>query len=252
MIEEELTFQKYGYRSIDLRTQSARKLVVRCDCCKKIREVNKQAYRDLCQSCAQHRRRSKFDNVTPEFLVENYVNKKLSMEDVGKLIGCSYVPINNLLLKYDIHIRTKAETVECIKKKLTGRKRSESELQNCRAAGFRQRGSNSIQWKGGISPLRNLLYNCTEYRNWRTAIFIRDKGICQDCLEKPCVEVHHIKRFSLLYEEFLKKYSRFSPITDKEILLRLAAEYQPFWDLSNGKALCTECHAKTKGGPKKI
>ncbi len=45
-----------------------------------------------------------------------------------------------------------------------------------------------------------------------------------------------------ILEEFLREYSRFSPIEDKETLVRLAVTYKPFWDLNNGITLCKNCH----------
>ena len=38
-------------------------------------------------------------------------------------------------------------------------------------------------------------------------------------------EAHHKKAFYLILEEFLQQYSQFSPIEDKETLLRLAITY---------------------------
>lgn len=45
-----------------------------------------------------------------------------------------------------------------------------------------------------------------------------------------------------LLQDFLKAYSQFSPIEDKETLIRLAITYKPFWNTNNGMSLCKECH----------
>jgi hypothetical protein len=58
------------------------------------------------------------------------------------------------------------------------------------------------------------------------------------------LEAHHIKKFSILLAEFLSFYNQFSPIEDKETLVRLAISYEPFWDIINGKTLCEKCHNK--------
>ena len=42
-----------------------------------------------------------------------------------------------------------------------------------------------------------------------------------------------------------KDFSQFSPIEDKETLVRLAIVYKPFWNLDNGESLCYDCHKKT-------
>ena len=56
------------------------------------------------------------------------------------------------------------------------------------------------------------------------------------------MEAHHERAFSLLVHDFLKEYSQFSPIEDKETLVRLSYTYTPFWDINNGQTLCKECH----------
>lgn len=53
MIDEEATFEKYGYRSTDLTPKSNKKIVVICDDCGKIRDLNKCSYSDLCISCVK-------------------------------------------------------------------------------------------------------------------------------------------------------------------------------------------------------
>ena len=56
--------------------------------------------------------------------------------------------------------------------------------------------------------------------------------------------MHHVRPFAIIFDEFLKEYSLFSPIEDKETLIRLAMIYKPFWDISNGQTLCKDCHKK--------
>lgn len=53
MILEEETFKKFGYYSKDLKSKSAKKILVKCGKCGKMREVCRYGYRDLCGSCAQ-------------------------------------------------------------------------------------------------------------------------------------------------------------------------------------------------------
>lgn len=52
MILEEETFKQFGYYPSDLSTKSDKRIIVSCDECGKIREVNKEAYRSLCHQCA--------------------------------------------------------------------------------------------------------------------------------------------------------------------------------------------------------
>lgn len=104
-------------------------------------------------------------------------------------------------------------------------------------------------WKGGITPLYEMIRHSEENIKWRNTIFQRDHYTCQDC---GCyggnLEAHHIKPFSFILAEFLIQYSQFSPLEDKETLARLAINYGPFWDVSNGETLCENCHkVKTFG-----
>lgn len=105
----------------------------------------------------------------------------------------------------------------------------------------------SPTWKGGITPLHFMIRNSEKYINWRNFIFERDDFTCQKCEKKNCyVEAHHEKSFSIIFNEFLKRYNQFSPLEDKETLMRLAMSYIPFWAVSNGVTLCKKCHDKTK------
>ena len=107
-----------------------------------------------------------------------------------------------------------------------------------------KKGEKNDNWKGGITDLRALIRNLDEYKQWRTKVFQRDNYTCQKCEdnEGSNLEVHHKKQFAIIFDEFLQQYSQFSPLEEKEILVRLAMTYEPFWDVSNGITLCEECH----------
>jgi len=107
--------------------------------------------------------------------------------------------------------------------------------------GYMAKDKNS-NWKGGITPLVVMLRNTTEYNQWRMDCLKRDWFRCKECFSKEKLEVHHIKSFAELVSEFLKEYDQFSPIEDKETLIRLAIKWQPFWEIDNGKTLCQKCH----------
>lgn len=80
-------------------------------------------------------------------------------------------------------------------------------------------GERSTQWQGGITKEHFKIRNHEAYKIWRRLVLKRDKYTCQDCGKKVReLHVHHIKSFS--------KYPD----------LRL--------EVSNGKALCFDCHAK--------
>lgn len=74
-------------------------------------------------------------------------------------------------------------------------------------------------WKGGISSINVLERQKAEYREWRTAVFKRDKFTCRQCGQGGYIEAHHIKSFS------------------EHPDLRT--------DIDNGITLCKKCHALT-------
>lgn len=93
-------------------------------------------------------------------------------------------------------------------------------------------GENSHFWKGGITPLCNVIRTCIKYEEWRTQVFQRDSYICQHCMDKRGgkLHAHHIKFFSVIMEE--------NHITT----LEEAEACDAFWDVSNGITLCKKCH----------
>ena len=109
-------------------------------------------------------------------------------------------------------------------------------------------GEKSFLWKGGVSPIHKMIRGLQESKNWRKSVFERDNYTCQACMKRGVkLDPHHLKRFSIILNEFLKLYSQFSPIEDKETLIKLAVSYPEFWNIDNGQTLCRDCHNKTKG-----
>ena len=108
-------------------------------------------------------------------------------------------------------------------------------------------GSNNPCYRNGCTPLHILIRCCDKNIQWIKTILKRDNYKCCECgIYAHDLEAHHIKTFSNLLKQFLKKYSMFSPNEDKETLLRLSFSYKPFWRISNGKTLCKECHKKQR------
>lgn len=104
-------------------------------------------------------------------------------------------------------------------------------------------GNKHYNWQGGKTIIYDLIRNSLESKQWKLNVFQKDNFTCVECGKKDrTIEAHHLKRFSAILKEFLQEYSQFSPIEDKETLLRLAITYKPFWETSNGKTLCENCH----------
>ena len=53
MIDEEATFEKFGYYARDLKPKSGKKIVAVCDDCSKVRFLQKSAYHALCLPCSR-------------------------------------------------------------------------------------------------------------------------------------------------------------------------------------------------------
>ena len=142
-------------------------------------------------------------------------------------------------LKPSHYNRRKYCSIKCKSISMVGK-----EPWNTGMKGFREK-ENSHLWKGGITPINQSIRSSLEYKNWRNKIFLRDDYTCQYCFNRGYkIHAHHKNQFSKLLNEFLKEYSQFSPIEDKETLIRLAITYKPFWDIENGITLCKKCHAK--------
>ncbi len=185
------------------------------------------------------------DILTKEVLEDYYIKQKLSSYEIAKIFKCNACTVREYLRKYNIPIRSKSEAKKGIK---TGPRSEEVRL---RMKASKPRGEKHHNWKGGITPLRVAIHDLSEYRDWIKNVFRRDDYTCQDCGIRSgngkavILEAHHIKEFKNLLQEFLSQHSQLDPVKDKQKLLELAVSYLPFWDITNGKTLCWDCHGKT-------
>lgn len=113
-------------------------------------------------------------------------------------------------------------------------------------------GKNNHFFIDGRTPLNKCIRGSKKYINWRSLIFIRDGYKCVKCGKNGNLHVDHKKQFALIFSEFLKKYNQFSPIEDKETLIRLSESYDDFWDNDNAETLCVDCHKKTESYLRRI
>ena len=110
-------------------------------------------------------------------------------------------------------------------------------------------GKNNPMYIDGRTILQIGIRNLQKNKEWKNQIFKRDNYTCQKCGQIGSkLEAHHKKQFAILLKEFLQEYNQFSPIEDKETLIRLAMKWKPFWNIDNGKTLCKDCHNLTKLG----
>jgi hypothetical protein len=92
-------------------------------------------------------------------------------------------------------------------------------------------GAKHHLWKGGITPIVISIRNCFKYRQWRSDIFTRDDYTCSNCGSRGVrLEVHHIKSFSTIMEDYKIK------------TLDDGVNCEELWNINNGVTLCKECH----------
>ena len=81
-------------------------------------------------------------------------------------------------------------------------------------------GCNNHNWKGGVTPERKRIRNTKEYKEWRTAIFLRDNYTCVWCGQVG----------GDLNADHIKPFARFPDLR---------------FDINNGRTLCVSCHKRT-------
>ena len=97
-------------------------------------------------------------------------------------------------------------------------------------------------FSGGNSPLIKRIRGLWENDNWKKLVKERDSLKCIRCFCETDLQVDHIVSFKTIYDKFLLNYAQFSEIEDKETLVRLAMQWDEFWDIKNGRTLCARCH----------
>jgi len=104
-------------------------------------------------------------------------------------------------------------------------------------------GARIKSYKGGITPLHTRIRHCEKGQIWRRECMARDNYTCQSTGQHGGkLEVHHIKPFAQIFEEFLSTNSGLDPEKDCDILFDLAQYCDPFWDTDNGITLSKEAH----------
>jgi hypothetical protein len=98
-----------------------------------------------------------------------------------------------------------------------GRKFSEEMIKNFSEAHKGKVGEKASAWKGGITPIYQIIRTSKEYKIWREAIFKRDNYTCRACKKRGGIlNAHHVLPFSKYPEK------RF--------------------EMENGITLCIDCH----------
>lgn len=86
-------------------------------------------------------------------------------------------------------------------------------------------------WRGGHSSFVRALVQTSIYKDWRLAIYQRDKYTCQRCGQVGGkLNAHHIRKLVVILRE-----NGVASLDNAELCVEL-------WDVSNGKTLCKSCH----------
>lgn len=163
----------------------------------------------------------------PDMRGKHMLGRKLSEETKLK------ISLNHARHTLGKHLS--GETKEKLRQHNLGKKQSKETIEK-RVAHFRGRpvpmerrrrisaslkGDKCWNWRGGINPINKAIRDTIEYRNWRQAVFERDKFTCVWCGQvRGDIQADHIKPFSKFPE------------------LR--------FDINNGRTLCHSCHRTTE------
>lgn len=209
--------------------------------------------------------------LTKGYLEEEYIRKELPIWKISENTNYDFWTIQNRLIKFNFKIRNKSEAcslpygskyvnrdgyilikierrgwilehryvIEYMFKRKLKRNETVFHLNNIRND---NRINNLKVFDSNTVSLYLLIKRFQEYYRWRRSVLRRDSHICQECGSEQNLEVHHIKAFICIFNEFLDIYIHLNSLRDKEMLLNLAKNYRPFWELANGKTLCFKCH----------
>lgn len=104
-------------------------------------------------------------------------------------------------------------------------------------------GKDNPAYIDGRTPLRTRIRDCAKSLVWKQECMARDNYTCQNTGQHGGqLEVHHLKSFSQIFEEFLSLNSDLDPENDCDTLFDLSQKYPPLWDISNGITLSEEAH----------
>lgn len=125
-------------------------------------------------------------------MVEEYVTKQRSMEDIAQELGITDSAIDYWLRKHGIKARTTSE-VRAIKH--WGSKGE--------ANGMHGRiGDTNPNWKGGVTPERQAFYTTKAWKKACYNVWHRDNATCQVCLQHTKtigpMAVHHVESFAVV------------------------------------------------------
>lgn len=154
----------------------------------------------------------------PTYMKSLYVDKKMSIPEIAKLMGLRSSTVLTGLKQCNIRRRTKRDS-------LLGKPRPNSQ------------GSKSHNWKGGLSGWRKLARGRLN-EHFVRPVMQRDNFLCQWCSSKKNIVVHHNQRSFMQIVNFVKlSYNE----TDIDAFVDAIVKEH---SLDDGITLCKKCHDK--------
>ena len=176
-------------------------------------------------------------------MVEISISQNGSMTDKVRVLGGQAMPVGNRCLFCKIVLLSKGQKGFCsslcywkskvgerhwwgykISAKLANKPKSPEHIKNQSLSILGKKRPDVARdknpnWKGGVTPINEIIRKSVVYYNWRKSVFERDNFTCVLCgVRGEYLNADHIKPFSLFPE------------------LRFA--------IDNGRTLCVPCHKK--------
>ena len=129
--------------------------------------------------------------------------------------------------------RTGIPRTDNVKRKVSESKKGVKKSKDfCEKRRVAMTGSKNNSWRGGTTPLQNIIRKDEKNEEWRIEVFRRDNFRCRICQQHRDIDAHHIEKLRIL----IKKYN---------IKSLLEAQKCPeLWDVKNGITVCKQCHNK--------
>jgi len=160
-----------------------------------------------------------------DWLYKRYIGEGLTCLQIANLCHCHPGTIHKWLAAFNIPRRHNTWVYSNLLKwrnenqdwvKHSKKKRHPLSNETREKLSIIRSGSGNARWKGGITAKIRGIRRSPEYYQWRKAVLVKYKGICQRCGSSEKPQAHH----KLCVVDFPSR----------------------IFDIENGEVLCRECH----------